>query len=229
MECNPAEVIRGRYIGDHGRLYQEQQNMLPASLYGWMARLRAKRLGHIIPTDARVFEYGVGLGYNLAQLPARRKAGFDICEPSEIFQQNGIEFFQDIEMVPNHCWDVVLCHHVLEHVPSPLDTLKEIKQKVVSGGMVLVFVPYEREVRYRCYRPTEQNGHIFSWNPQTLGALLVNAGFKIKTITLSPFGYDRRAALIANRFRLGEVGYHTVHKVLHIVRPSREVRAILTI
>ena len=65
------------------------------------------------------------------------------------------------------------------------------------GGKLLLFVPFERERRYRIYRPDEPNHHLYSWNVQTLGNLMTELGFELLDGKVACFGYDRIAAVIA--------------------------------
>jgi len=42
-----------------------------------------------------------------------------------------------------------------------------------------LFVPYEKERKYRHYDSKEPNHHLYSWNVQTLGNLVEEIGFKV--------------------------------------------------
>jgi hypothetical protein len=88
----------------------------------------------------------------------------------------------------------------------------------------LLFVPYERERRYRSYHPGESNHHLYSWNVQTLGNLIEDMGFKVMTAGIQKFGYDRFAAVLADRLGLGESGFRLIRISLHLLRPAFEVR-----
>jgi SAM-dependent methyltransferase len=192
-----------------------------------VARLRAEKLAPFVrPTDT-VLEYGVGQGWNLAALPCRRKIGFDVAdflEPS--IRAQGIEFVGHTKAIADGAIDVVLCHHTLEHVLDPVAVLREIRRLLASAGKLLLFVPLERGAKYRRFTPDEPNHHLYSWNTQTLGNLVRELGFEIVQAGSGEFGYSRFAAVWASKLHLGETGFRALRRLLHLVKPSREVRII---
>ena len=90
----------------------------------------------------------------------------------------------------------------------------------------MLFVPFEKERRYRRYDPAEPNQHLYSWNVQTLGNLVAAAGFEVAEARVERFGYDRFAAVWATRLRLGDPGFNLLRAMLHAVKPAFEVRLV---
>jgi ubiquinone/menaquinone biosynthesis C-methylase UbiE len=215
------------YRGEAGQRYQQQKRAVPDEAIPWVARLRAEKLQpHINPTDT-VVELGVGLGWNLARLKCARRIGTDLEDflPASL-KQGGVEFFQRSEDLQSASTDVVICHHVLEHVEKPPDMLREAHRLLKPGGKLLTFVPYEKEQKYQCFDPKEPNFHLYSWNAQTLGNLLQTQQFTVIQAKIGEFGYDRWASKQALRFHLGENGFRLVRRLAHLLRPAREVRVI---
>jgi SAM-dependent methyltransferase len=215
------------YRGDAGRRYQEFKRGLPEQAIPWVAALRARKFAPLIGADDVVLEYGVGSGWNLAALNCRRKIGFDIAdflEPS--LRALGIEFVADTKVFPGALADVVICHHTLEHVTHPPDVLEEIRRLLKPAGRLLLHVPFEREGRYEHFNPAEPNHHLYSWNVQTLGNLVVEAGLQVSSAGLGEFGYSRFAATWAAKLHLGEIGFRAVRQFLHGIKPALEVRLI---
>jgi SAM-dependent methyltransferase len=221
------EQAQRHYGGEAGRRYQQHKRGIPDAALAWVARLRAEKLSSSIrPTDI-VLEYGVGLGWNLAALPCRRKIGFDVAdflEPS--VRALGIEYIADTKTIADGAMDVVLCHHTLEHVPDPPAVLREIRRLLAPAGKLLLFVPLERGAKYNRFIPDEPNHHLYSWNTQTLGNLVRELGFDVAEAGVGEFGYSRFAAVWASKLRLGENGFRCLRRLLHIVKPAREVRLI---
>ena len=177
-----------------------------------------------VSQDDTVLEYGVGTGWNLAELKCSRKLGFDLSEHLEpIIKSHGIEFVKDIGTIADASIDVVICHHVLEHTSNPPEVLEQIKRILCHNGKFLLFVPYEKERRYRYYNPKEPNRHLYSWNVQTLGNLVRDMGFKITEGKIQEFGYDRFASVWAARFHLGQRGFRFIRRAIHLVKPACEV------
>jgi SAM-dependent methyltransferase len=215
------------YQGEAGRRYHFDKRGIPADAYPWIARLRAEKFGaHVRPADV-VFEFGVGAGWNLAALDCARRLGHDVTEFLEPeLSRRGIEFVADTRRLAAGAVDVVICHHVLEHVMEPAAVLREILRLLRPGGTLLVSVPFERERRYRRYESTEPNHHLYSWNPQTLGNLISESGLIVVSAGLGQFGYDRFAAVWAARLRAGELGFRWIRTVAHGLQPGREVRVV---
>jgi SAM-dependent methyltransferase len=222
-----VEQAQRHYQGDAGRRYHQHKRGIPDSAVAWVARLRAEKCSASVrPTDV-VLEYGVGLGWNLAALPCRRKIGFDVgdfLEPA--VRALGIEYVAETKSIADGTMDVVLCHHTLEHVADPPAVLREIRRVLSSGGKLLLFVPLERGAKYSQFIPGEPNHHLYSWNTQTLGNLVRELGFDIAEAGTGEFGYSRFAAVWASKLHLGEMGFRGLRRLLHIVKPTREVRII---
>ena len=221
------EPAQRHYQGEAGRRYQQHKRGIPGSALPWVARLRAEKLSPFVRSADAVLEYGVGLGWNLAALKCRRKIGFDVAdflEPS--VRALGIEDVADTKSLADGTMDVVLCHHTLEHVPDPAAVLGEIRRLLAPAGKLLLFVPLEREAKYNRFIPGEPNHHLYSWNTQTLGNLVREIGFDVAEAGTGEFGYTRFAAVWASRLRLGENGFRCLRRLLHILKPAREVRII---
>lgn len=216
------------YRGEAGQRYQQEKRAVPEVATPWIARLRAEKFQPFVKHTDTVVEIGVGLGWNLAHLKCARKIGTDLADYLPQPLKGGIEFLNDSAAIPDATADVVLCHHVLEHVEHPAVMLREAGRLLKPRGKLLLHVPYEKEKRYRHFNPAEPNHHLYSWNVQTLGNLLVSQGFKVETCSLSQFGYDRFAAKLALRFQLGETAFRAFRRFAHLIRPGREVRSIAT-
>jgi len=222
-----TEQAQRHYQGDAGRRYQDVKRGLPAQAIPWVAALRARKFAPLIGADDVVLEYGVGSGWNLADVKCRRKLGFDIAdflEPS--LRALGIEFVADTKVLPDASVDVVICHHTLEHVLHPADVLDEIRRLLKPGGRLPLYVPFEREAAYEHFRPDEPNHHLYSWNVQTLGNLVEEAGFQVSQAGIGEFGYSRFAAAWAAKLHLGETGFRGLRRMLHLLRPAFEVRLL---
>ncbi len=218
------DKIRQRYSGEKGRQYHQTKRSVPEAAYRWISRLRAAKIQpHINKTDT-VLEYGVGTGWNLAELDCEQKLGFDLSEHLEpVVRSHSIEFVKDIKNIDDASIDAVICHHMLEHTGNPPEILKEIKRILRENGKLLLFVPFEKERRYRHFDPDEPNHHLYSWNVQTLGNLVSDIGFKILNGKVREFGYDRFAAVWAVKLGLGQTGYRLIRKAIHLIKPASEV------
>jgi SAM-dependent methyltransferase len=218
------QKIQKRYTGRQGKDYHQTKRSIPDIAYPWVAKLRANKISPYISVNDTVLEYGVGSGWNLAEINCKKRLGFDLSEHLEpILRSHDIEFIKETTSIVGSSIDVVICHHVLEHTPNPPETITEIKRLLNPGGKLLLFVPFEKERRYRRYDPTEPNHHLYSWNVQTLGNLVEDMGFKVFKAGIHKFGYDRFAAIWSARFHLGQPGFTLIRTLLHLLFPALEV------
>jgi SAM-dependent methyltransferase len=222
----PSEdKAKQRYQGTQGRRYHEAKRSIPEVAFPWVARLRAAKIASHVRAGDVVFEYGVGLGWNLAALTCAGRIGFDVAEFLEPeIRRRGIEFVTDPALVALGSVDVVVCHHTLEHAWQPAEVLKSILRLLKPGGQLLLFVPYEKEARFRHFNSAEPNHHLYSWNPQTLANLVSDAGYSVKSAGLGPFGQERFAANWAVRLHLGERGFRALRWLANSVKHELEVR-----
>jgi len=218
---------KSRYQGDAGRQYHATKRAIPDAAFPWVARLRAEKLAPDIRPEDVVLEYGVGLGWNLAALSCARRIGLDVGEfLAETLAARGITFVLDPNSVADESVDVVVCHHMLEHALQPIDILAQISRMLRPKGRLLLFVPYEKEKRYRRFRPDEPNHHLYSWNVQTLGNLVQDAGFDLCSAGTAPFGQERFAAVLATRLKLGERGFRLIRWMANTIKHELEVRVV---
>jgi SAM-dependent methyltransferase len=213
------------YLGETGRAYHEGKRGLPPETIPWVARVRAEKFAPFITAEDVLFEYGSGAGWNLAELKCRSRIACDVSDfLAPKVEQYGVKFLPDVDAQPNASCDVVLCHHALEHVPEPSAALRQMHRILKPDGRLLLYVPYETERRYMAYDPHEPNRHLYSWNTQTLAALVQTIGFKIESAEIGKYGYDRTAAAWALKTRMGETGFRFLRKLGQLVKPCWEVR-----
>lgn len=218
-----------KYIGGDGERYHKRKHDVSAKVFDWIAKARADKFGSWVKCSDSVLEFGVGVGFNLAALTCKSKMGFDTAAHLKpVVEDRGIQFVDDEGSIPNTAFDVVVCHHVLEHVNDPFAKLQKIRPWLKPGGKLLLYVPYEHERRYEKYRRDDSDFHLYSWTVQTAAYLVETAGFKVHEARLGRFGFDRFAAVVAMKLRSGQMGYRFFRRVLQIVLQKREVIIVAT-
>lgn len=215
------------YQGASGLAYHEVKRALPPAALEWVLRLRARKFQPWIAASDVVLEFGVGAGWNLARLGCARRLG---CDPADHLADRvralGIEFLHDTQSLAGATIDTLIAHHVLEHLVDPAAALSEMARLLKPQGRLVLHVPWETERRYATYRPDDPNHHLYHWNAQNLGNLVAVLGWRIESVTIRRYGYDRAAATVAARTRLGETGFRLLRAFLIAVRPLREVELI---
>ena len=220
----PSDGAAKLYRGASGVAYHEGKRALDPAAREWVHRLRAEKFqGWVGATDS-VFEYGVGAGWNLAELRCGRKLGWDAAQfLAGRVTALGIEFVTGLDVVPDRSVDVVLCHQTLEHLLEPVSALREMGRITKPEGRLVLHVPWEVERRYARYDAQEPNHHLYHWNVQNLGNLMAVLGWRVESTRMRHYGYDRFAANLAARGRLGEAGFRWIRRWMVALRPLREV------
>ncbi len=221
-----VDNVSATYLGDSGKVYH-QKHVVPVEAHDWIAQSRAEKFApYISPMDV-VLEYGVGLGWNLDALVCKERLGYDLSVFLEkALSEKGIKFIADTKKMEDASIDKIICHHVLEHTPEPVQILCEIRRLLRPEGKLLLVVPYEREKRYRHFNIQDRDHHLFSWNVQTLGNLVTAAGYRVEQAGIGCYGWDRFISVWASRLKIGASGFNALKKLSMAIIPLKEVRIV---
>lgn len=92
-------------------------------------------------------------------------------------------------------FDVVVAAEVLEHLPGPVDAVREIRRVLKPGGRFIATVPYREELRpvicAHCGQLFEKNGHLNSFDETTLAELFRAAGLAPGHLFVGPTRFSR--------------------------------------
>jgi hypothetical protein len=175
---------------DYGPAYENSQNHSPA----FIAHLE-ERAAHLVVErgvrGGRVVEVGCGKGAFLGMLlahPLNRSeaVGFDpaYTGPPEAFGGRARfvpDFYGPATAVPA---DAVVCRHVIEHVPDPVDLLRTVRAGVgTSGGTRVFFETPCAEWILRNRVPWDFfYEHCSLFTPHSLALALRRAGFGVTAV-----------------------------------------------
>ncbi len=136
-----------------------------------------------VPAGAAVLDIGARDGGLRRYLPdGVRYQGIDIApefaRPDVLIRDisQGIPF-------PDGSYDFAFGIEVLEHVPNPFHTLREIHRVLRSEGVLILSVPnpyHFKEVLWNIFRIPERQGHIYGWTRQTMTRLGEMTGFRLE-------------------------------------------------
>jgi SAM-dependent methyltransferase len=121
------------------------------SIYRFVAE-QARRLA----PASRVLDIGAG------EAPYRElfdEHTYVTLDRAETPHSGEVDLYGSADSIPAdpRSFDAVLCTQVLEHVPQPLDALREFRRVLVEGGTIIATVPFvweEHEAPFDYYRYT---------------------------------------------------------------------------
>lgn len=155
--------------------------------YAVTRRILAERF----PRRGKLLEVGSGYGYLLDYF---RQDGWDTIgvEPNEGLNRHarktlGLDVLSMIlpeAAFPDAAFNVVTMMHVIEHVPDPTDTLREIHRVLQPGGMLVMETPRYDALMFKLLGRRERSlsceGHIYFFTTKTLRDISEKAGFVVE-------------------------------------------------
>jgi SAM-dependent methyltransferase len=167
------------------------------------SRLRLDLLESVTQRPARLLEIGAAAGFFLDEARDRGCEGIGV-EPNPAMGSHAREQLRldvrtgrlgEIELPER--FDAACAFHVIEHLPHPLEAMKQIRELVVPGGHVLVEVPNAQSASARRmgprWKPLDLPHHLGHHGARSLQALFTRAGLEPLLIDTIPFAYYSRA------------------------------------
>jgi len=145
-------------------------------------------IGRLHPKRGKLLEVGSSLGFLLDFF---RKDGWRVTgvEPDKGAMRHAtkklhietINAILEDAAIPDESVDVVVMLHVIEHVPDPVGTFREIFRVLKSGGHAIVETPRYDSLMFKLFGRRERSlscdGHIFFFTTDSLRKVYAKAGF----------------------------------------------------
>jgi SAM-dependent methyltransferase len=191
---------------DHQVDYEEwyhstrHSNHFNDAYYDARARIAVKKFFNGVNENAKILDYGCGLGQNIYHMP--NAVGYDISEYGINFcKQKGIKATNHLDDLPNESFDIVFTAHVLEHHPSPKGMVEDMAGKLKKGSKLILVIPFETHGKSNF--KLDLNQHLFAWNFRSINNLLLTSGFEInENRYIHGAGYFRLLPIAKFNFRL---------------------------
>jgi len=147
-------------------------------------------LKKFFPNRGKLIELGSGFGYLLNFF---KQDGWDVmgveplrgcCQFAESeFEIKTIPKTIEEAALDENSVDVVLMMHVIEHVPDPYGTFKEVYRILKPGGYFILETPRYDTLTFKLLGKRERSiscdGHIYFFTADTFKKMATNAGFKV--------------------------------------------------
>jgi SAM-dependent methyltransferase len=165
-----------------GKLLDALRPAAPVGSGNWLTR-RGLNL------DARILDVGSGAGTLLYDLRAggyRNLLGVDPFLEHDIHYPEGFSVLRKSVHEVDGSFDVVMLHHVLEHIPDQRETFASLARLVSPSGYILIripVVPSEAWERYGVdWVQLDAPRHLFIHSPESLARLATEAGLRVEAI-----------------------------------------------
>ena len=128
-----------------------------------------------------LMDFGCGGGYLLDNFNNKTKIGFEINKTAwDDIKSKGIAVFDNFDEIDDNSIDCIISNHAMEHVPLPLNTLKNLYKKLKPNGKIVIVIPCEQPSETGFYyKKNDINQHLHTWCPMTFGNLATLAGFEV--------------------------------------------------
>ena len=209
--------------------------------YGWGEKFpRYKENGFAL-------DVGSGNGTYLSFLKhyGWKVQGLDLSRKASEIAKNNLDidvYVGELEDAnfPANTFDYINMSHVLEHVTSPRNTLKKVKELLKPGGIVYIEVPnyesFSRKTSGEYWYAWETPRHLYTFSPDTLKRFIQESGLtvaKIETKVENLFYWDNtykqeetsgkklEIRPFANKLDKIKIDFlHLASKLSHLFNPS---------
>jgi SAM-dependent methyltransferase len=139
-----------------------------------------------LPSGHKILDIGAGeqpyreycshLDYNCQDFCQYDGVGDSTGIQTSSFNINDIDIVSDITEIPveNNSYDAILCTEVIEHVPNPIDAVKEMGRILKPGGTIIISSPFFSLSHFAPY-------HFYSGFNKYFYQHVFNSGFYIKS------------------------------------------------
>ncbi|MEP6903137.1 MAG: class I SAM-dependent methyltransferase, partial [Actinomycetota bacterium] len=143
---------------------------------------------------SRILDFGCGRGellQNLYYYGFRNLTGADAFIENDIFYPNGVKIYKRPLSEIEPFFDFVMLHHSFEHLPNPLESLREIYKLLRPGKVCLIRIPvaaFAWEKYGVNWVQLDPPRHLFLFTEKSFRDLAKTAGFEVAKVV-----YDSEA------------------------------------
>lgn len=207
VECNNCGLI---YLNPRPTR-EEINRFYPKKYYGIKTITLMKIINHLFKLvqirsinkykrQGRLLDLGCGGGDFLWEM---KKRGFEVYGVDHSFQACKLArerlgeniFNAELEKChfPNDYFDVVTLWHVLEHLPNPNITLREIYRILKKDGVLVSETPNIDSLSFKMFRKNcfhlDIPRHLYYWSSKTIKEMLNRHKFKVFKISYFSLGF----------------------------------------
>jgi len=155
--------------------YRERNKVLNSG-YTYLDKVEDFLKPHINPDKTKILDWGGDTGNNT---PFRNK-----CELLHIYEISDKPLVKKAVRITNfknkNKYDLIVCSHVLEHVPYPKSTLQEISKVMDDETLFYIELPFEKVMKSNTpLTKRHWHEHINFFSKESIKKLLTSCGFHV--------------------------------------------------
>ena len=137
---------------------------------------------------SKILDFGCGSGnllQNLYHFGFRNLTGADAFIEKNIFYPNNIKIYKRPLSKIEGLFDLVMLHHSFEHLPNPLESLREIRDLLPGGKFCLIRIPLASFAWQKYgvnWVQLDPPRHLFLFTEKSFRALAEKAGFLVEKV-----------------------------------------------
>lgn len=219
MNTSHLNVSR-HYLGENGMRYSRGNSVRYLG-----HQLQAEFFQPFIRPEDVVLDLGCGKGGVASYIRCFRIDGLDVNPHQLCVAKQYLErAFSNYEDVPASYYDLVYSNHALEHIPFPLDALKNVSNWLRPGGKTVFIVPHDciGDSRQKRWQADDFARHLYTWTPRSLANLFMEAGFTVEKCTILKSAWHPRFFWMHKIPLVGRLSRRVLSLVLH----SRQVLCV---
>jgi SAM-dependent methyltransferase len=182
---NLAQYYPNRYYGTDGLRFRFGLENVVHFFRKWLATRIERRFDH----PGKVLEVGSGRGSLLQELHLRRWQAVGTEYSADISistsKHMGIDIILSSDLLdcefPDNHFDLIICYHVLEHLPDPIVTIAEMRRILQPHGILILAVPnfggWVSQWTKKHWFAIDVPRHLSHFTPLTIEEALSSTGF----------------------------------------------------
>jgi 2-polyprenyl-3-methyl-5-hydroxy-6-metoxy-1,4-benzoquinol methylase len=171
----------------------------------------------------KILDFGCGYGGFLSYIKnAKLLAGCDISKDCLLHIKKNyskkIQVYNNIKNIQNN-FDIITMFHVMEHLPNPIETLKDLKTKLSKTGKLIIEVPHANDFLLNLNNLKEfktftfWSEHLMLYTENSLKKIIKFAGFgNIKIYYFQRYDFNNHLGWFVNKKPNGNIFFKNIYE-----------------